>query len=99
MRLRALTNLLQAEQALLSVHCDQKTIETVWKNNSESQDCLQWKKNAVSLESFTILYAEARHKSLGVTERWGRGLLDAPAGYVRGGLQRLAGEQGEEEPL
>ena len=59
---------------------------------SETSGCLPWKQNRISFEGFCVLYAEARHHALAGREDEG-GLLAATAGYVRGGLERVAGEE------
>jgi hypothetical protein len=80
----------EAEQALLSLHCDWETLESTLKTVSETSGCLPWKQNRISFEGFCVLYAEARHHALAGREDEG-GLLAATAGYVRGGLERVAG--------
>ena len=82
----------QADLALRSLGLDQKTVKAVWKENLESHDWLQWKQKGISLEDFCVLYAEAKHRSLGLAQAQSRGLLSATAEHVRGGLQRMAGE-------
>ena len=79
--------------ALGSLHCDQKIVEAIWKRNLETSDRLLWR---ISLDMFYVLYAEARYQTLlqaATAEGEGRGgMLSATAGYVRGGLQKLTGE-------
>lgn len=51
-----------------------------------------WKESGVSLETFMVLYAEAKYQTLLTEGSHRHGVIGATAEYVRAGLQQLSGE-------
>lgn len=84
--------LLQAEQALFSVSCDRRSVDTVWRCNAETSDWIQWRENGVSLETFSVLYTEAKYRTLVAAGSHSHGVFSTTAQYVRAGIQQLSGE-------